>query len=643
MLHFKESPYEAYAKNNRLLSGAFYLLALIVILSLSACDNKSSSSSGKGKDPVDVVDPTPPPPDNGSDNGETTGPILPFPSYQPQWADAGVFSSAASCGGCHKASTDGSNIMRDPATGEDISPITAWGHSMMANSYPDPYFQAVLQNELAEFPALADFIEDTCLTCHTPMARTHAHHINPSPSDGDCNVFGNCYRLDDSLHQMHAREGISCTACHQMKPTDNDSGQYIISATDRIIYGPYEQPRSGAMRSQTQYNVAFSAHMSESKFCGGCHDLKTPSVDVNTGEVVSNFLFPEQTPYSEWLNSIYSQNGTQAQSCQDCHMPEVDNYATALAVRGDGSANPQWPSRDNYSVHSFVGANTYILSMIQAQRTTLGITEAKTVAGFQRQIDLNREYLANDTAKLSVASISWDSHLNIAIKIQNRSGHKLPTSYPSRRVWLNLIVSDNNGQILFQSGTPDSQGHLATDALHSRPHCTDVKKPADYKLQDCYTAHQNVITNEQQVAIYEAVMGDMNGHTNYMLLYGNHYIKDNRIPPIGYTELVDNKLFNPITAIAGAARNDADFNKADDGTQGTGSDIVHYQIPWEDHWPKDPANVQVEATFYYQTIRPAFVATLKRDNTMINHFTNSYQERPPQPEVIDKLSITLSP
>ncbi|NNF97411.1 MAG: hypothetical protein HKM94_10840, partial [Halobacteria archaeon] len=101
-------------------------------------------------------------------------------SFDPNWGTAGVFTQAETCRNCHRASSD-----QDPATpavmryplqdnGEDISPTTQWRHSIMAHAFDDPYFQAKVQEETHIFPALAGFIEDKCLTCHSPMGRTNA-------------------------------------------------------------------------------------------------------------------------------------------------------------------------------------------------------------------------------------------------------------------------------------------------------------------------------------------------------------------------------------------------------------------------------------------------------------------------------------
>ncbi|MEH6558301.1 MAG: hypothetical protein V7708_10915 [Oceanicoccus sp.] len=636
---FLSNFYKCWARIEKPKKTILPICTLVSLLLLIGCGGGSSGSSAAVA--------TPPPVDNSVDGDSSDPidvddtPILPFSSLDAHWEDIGVFSSASSCSECHKASTDNSNTLREPVSGNDISPEAGWRHSLMANSFSDPYFQAVMQNEVAEFPAIAGFIEDKCLNCHTPMSRTHAHQTGTSLSTDSCSLSDGCYRLQDSLDQMHAREGISCTACHQMQANDNDSGEYVISSTDRIIFGPQENPLAGPMLNNTQYQLEASSHISDSQFCGGCHDLSTPSIDVNTGEL-SEHKFPEQTPYKEWENSIFSQSGPNAKSCQDCHMPEIDNYQTALAVKRNGETNSQWPIRENYSQHTFVGANIQILSMLQEQREVLGIADVTTVDGFQRQIDLTREFISNNSADLAVDSMSYGNEsLNIDVSIHNKSGHKFPSSYPSRRVWLNLIVRDSSGAILFQSGTPGSNGLLDTDSVQGGVSCTQVQKSTDYRVEDCYSAHQNVIESEQQVAVYEAVMADSNGHSNYMLLYGDHYLKDNRIPPVGYTELLDNPLFDKTTAIAGLARQDDDFNKAANGDQGTGRDVVHYQIPWAANWPMNPAEVEVEIILYYQSIRPAFAAALQGDHALITHFADSYRQHPPKPEVIANLSARL--
>ena len=84
--------------------------------------------------------------------------------FKANWDQVGAFTNAARCGAdCHKS--DGS-IMA--FKGKDISPGTQWQHSVMANAFNDPYWQAAVEDEVDSFPALAGFIENTCIKCHAP-------------------------------------------------------------------------------------------------------------------------------------------------------------------------------------------------------------------------------------------------------------------------------------------------------------------------------------------------------------------------------------------------------------------------------------------------------------------------------------------
>ena len=45
-----------------------------------------------------------------------------------------------------------------------------------------------------------------------------------------------------------------------------------------------------------------------------------------------------------------------------------------------------------------------------------------------------------------------DNTLRVELAITNLAGHKLPSAYPSRRVWIHLTVKDDQGDVQFESG-----------------------------------------------------------------------------------------------------------------------------------------------------------------------------------------------
>ncbi|TGD71382.1 hypothetical protein E4634_19110 [Mangrovimicrobium sediminis] len=613
-----------------------FLLNLLCVW-LVACGSGGSASPPRTSEPPLAL---PEAVEEVEDFEDVEESIVSVDEFDPHWGVIGAFTDAATCADCHSAATDGSGVLRYPqdADGEDISPYAGWKHSAMAHSFDDPIFQAQLAGETAQFPALAGTIEDKCLTCHSPMAHSNAHSTLTSLETEDCPLDDEgCYRLESAAQQDMAREGVSCTLCHQIDAQDLGeaaSGKYVIYDS-RIIYGPYSDPLAMPMQRQTQYTVMGASHIQSSELCATCHDLKTPTVDVNT-DALTGAEFVEQSPYAEWLNSTYSEGDAGDRSCQDCHMPVIEDYSTAIATKPNGDANPAWPERDTYSQHGFRGGNVYVLELLRDFRAELGIAGSTTAEGFDAQIASNTRFMRNRTATLSIDSAQLDDDLlEIAVTIRNRSGHKLPTSFPSRRVWVNLVVSDADGAVLFESGTPDADGRLGSDARLAQAACLAPHKPADFVATRCYLPHRDVVSNAAQVPVYEAVMADVNGQVTYTLLYGARYVKDNRIPPAGFT--ADSPDYSADIAVAGRARNDADFNNDGSG-EGSGSDTVHYRLPWAG---LDNAGLHIEARLYFQSLRPAFAASLLRDNPAGERFAWMHEQRKPQPDLLDETSLEL--
>ena len=132
-------------------------------------------------------------------------------------APASHFRVGADCARCHSVA-ETANAMRSQ-TGDDVSPHGLWQGTLMANSFRDPYFHAQMERESKANPA----VQELCLRCHAPMA----HH--------DVRMRGDkAPQLADVKDSALAKDGVSCTVCHQISPeglgTDATySGQPVIS------------------------------------------------------------------------------------------------------------------------------------------------------------------------------------------------------------------------------------------------------------------------------------------------------------------------------------------------------------------------------------------------------------------------------
>ena len=118
-------------------------------------------------------------------------------------------------------------------------------------------------------------------------------------------------------------------------------------------------------------------------------------------------------------------------------------------------------------------------------------------------------------------------------------------------------------------------------------------------IDPVFEPHHNIINQEQQVQIYEMIMGDVNGNFTTVLERADHFLKDNRIPPDGF--LTNSPVYDTVQ-IVGDALSDADFNKTNN-VEGSGRDIVHYHIALNGA----SGVVNAFAKVYYQSVPPRWV------------------------------------
>ncbi len=523
--------------------------------------------------------------------------IYPLSSQELTTATSTIFSGSGNCASCHAPGSPNTAALVD-SKGRDVSPVTLWRSTMMANAARDPLWRAKVSVETKLTPSLKAFIEDKCTTCHAPMGRTQAI------ADG-----ADYYSIAEMEQSPLALDGVSCTVCHQIKDVnlgtpESFSGHYVIE-NDRLIYGPYANPVTGPMQNSVNYTPVHSVHIKSSELCATCHTLFTPTVDEN-GNVVGEIA--EQTPYLEWKNSTYPQQNIE---CQTCHVPEI-NEGIVISNRPVSLS-----ARTPFGLHYFVGGNVFMLKMLKAHGNELGVTA--TATQFDSTIARTLRLLQNETVRLNAtADFPTDDTLRVRVAVQNLSGHKFPTGYPSRRAWLHVVVTDANGTVIFESGAWD-------------PESGEIRN-----LDAGYEPHYDRITDSAQVQIYEAIMGNTSGAVTYTLLRGATYLKDNRLPPLGFTTT---HISYDSTRIYGRAAEDPNFNRNGD-QEGTGIDTVTYIIG------NVSANTdyQITVEMVYQTAMPRFIADLlQHDTPEVTRFAGYYQSADKSPIPVASITVGAGP
>ncbi len=434
-----------------------------------------------------------------------------------------LFVPAEECAGCH-------SLIQRPGEARTIAPYALWQGSMMAHSGVDPFWKAQMSWEIQARPEAKAAIEAKCTRCHTPAGQA-------------------------------ASEGVNCTVCHQIEPEGlgtkaSFTGGFKINEAKKI-YGPHADPFPMPMRMHTGYQPVQSKHILDSALCGTCHTVITHAPDGRE--------FIEQAPYLEWLASDFAKEG---KTCQSCHMP-VEPKPLYIAHRPMGGPFPPTSPRQPFGLHLLIGGNYLVPRMIAelfpGEEAVMKRTSERAIENLAKSVRLQPR-------------ATWSgTRLTLDVLVENRTGHKLPTAYPSRRMWLEVSVKAEDGTILFASG--------------QQPPSTEQP-------------HRNVIRKPDQVMIWEAVMADSAGAPTHTLLTAAQYAKDNRILPRGF------RLGQwPVGAVG--VSTDPDFRP--------GSDNVRYEIDLT-HKPH-----QVEVRAWYQTIKPQHGAIFQTGGTpAMKQFTDLY-------------------
>ncbi|MEW6268009.1 MAG: hypothetical protein AB1689_01770 [Thermodesulfobacteriota bacterium] len=486
----------------------------------------------------------------------------------------------------HPISTPGSCAPCHSEYGQpEVEPLRAWRGSMMAQSGRDPLMWAALAVSNQDAPHSGE----TCLRCHLPKGWLEGRS---APEDGTAMTAAD-------------REGVQCGLCHRLvdpvagaeNPVEDAAilaalgapvpalggAMMVVDPNDRLR-GPFDLIADlGGDPHLPGRSTLLSPFHSSSELCGTCHNLRNPLFTRNdaTGEYELNTDdapadpttgFPEQSTYDEWAASEYASLGVYApqfggnkavvSTCQDCHMPDVSGKDAALGL-----------TRDDLPLHTFAGANTFVPRVLPFHPAFGPEVDAEALAaGIEHSTTMLRK------AATVEADIAGG---NLTVRVTNETGHKLPTGYPEgRRMWLHVRALDAKRNVVFESGRyVFSEARLVGYGAG----------PGDPE----HDPHLRVWETEQGISPAVAALVGKPAGRSFHLSLNNVRLKDNRIPPRGFTN--------------------AAFEAFDGHPIGaTYADGQH----WDDVvYPVGPSAVRAEVTLYYQTTSREYVEFLRDENT----------------------------
>ncbi|WP_162230719.1 multiheme c-type cytochrome [Marinagarivorans algicola] len=297
-----------------------------------------------------------------------------------------------------------------------------------------------------------------------------------------------------------ALDGVTCTVCHNTfsndteftsnRFTSNKVGitQGIANAALNIdIFSDYyfvQGPGDGHTRangfpfdpgSPNANGVSGQTNaISNSQFCGGCHDVRTnPPAPLSTAvtEDDENFLRLENL-FTEWERSTYNPKTTNEAfkndgiegRCQDCHMSSYPYRYELLTEKWvfDPKAKPD-TSGDNIT-HYFTGVDIALADNTLSNKIgeaaedfaaqDIGNTFDKK--GFPSSPRQRRDDLLKRAVELKadVPFLHSSKVLPLTVTLENTgTGHHVPSGFSQeRQMWIEVLVVDANNKVVYHSG-----------------------------------------------------------------------------------------------------------------------------------------------------------------------------------------------
>lgn len=505
-----------------------------------------------------------------SETASTPDPLAPLPPPAP--AETDRFRESETCAQCHLAGEDKSQL--HDATGANVSPVLLWRSSMMGLAARDPFYLSVFAEELRYANDKAA-VEALCTRCHAPAGSEEL------AIEGDHLTFDEL-TSGTSPAAVLGRDGVTCTLCHQIAAANlgderSFSGNFTVGY-GRMVFGPYSDPTGDLMKLIANFTPTFGTHIQKSELCATCHT-------VIIGDVV------EQGTYLEWRSSSFETT----KPCQACHVPTVDDLGNDITTQVANLDNLRL--RKPVGRHVFVGGNAYMLDLMADAIDWLGakVSVEELRAAAQRSV-----HHLESAATLAIAKTAD----GFTVRVSNQTGHKLPTGYPSRRMWLHVTI-EQGGAVIYESGRVDARGSLVDSAGTVLP-----RQP-----------HRDEVLSQDEVQVWEATLVDRRGEPTHRALDARRYDKDDRILPAGFApDTIDAARIAPVAVIA-----DASFVP--------GADTVTYKT-------SVPAGATIRAELQYQSLTPEIVDALEVMPTAASErFVPLARKRPQVPITIARASL----
>ena len=334
--------------------------------------------------------------------------------------------------------------------------FTEWRVSAHRYAAMDTAFQAIQRNMAEQNgPDSTRY----CGGCHDPI----------SLFSGAKNIFTDPGKLTALAGYQ---EGVSCLSCHAIREVDvKGNANFLMGQPVRYLFEiEHDQNPTTALRFARDFLIrAYPREHVRSlgktlfkapEYCASCHKQ---FVDQEINRVGWVQL---QNQYDNWRKSRWNHAGNPKKTieCRECHMPLT---ASSDPASGDAADYNRSGSDGKHRSHRFLGANQMMPALLN-------------LPGWEEQVSLIDRWLKGQIEIPEIAD-KWTKGAAVGIELvtrdsvrpgetlpiqvvitSNKVGHDYPTGpLDIIQSWVEIVVEDDSGRVLFSSGTVGEDGFIA--------------------------------------------------------------------------------------------------------------------------------------------------------------------------------------
>jgi Tfp pilus assembly protein PilF len=324
-----------------------------------------------------------------------------------------------------------------------------WRQSAHGNAFREPFYQKNVKDLQSQ-----KGIEFTrhCESCHNPAA-----------------LFSGALTKNTHVKRPFDDDGVSCIACHSIQSVNGRGiGGYVMGEPALLVKEDGTRLLAGISDQQILDDIPSHRRammrplLKQPEFCGACHKSQVPR-ELNDYKFLRAFMVADELQQSSFSKeSPHPYYIRDKETCNSCHMKREPAPLFDVSAKKGLLASHRWAA-SNTAIPTFYKWKDQLDAVTKfLEDDKLGID---IFAIRRKPSGLGAEELIAPVNRTNF-TISGGDKITAEVVITNKNiGHSFPPELRDfYEAYVEFVVSDGKGQMLYQSGFIKPNGYLDESA-----------------------------------------------------------------------------------------------------------------------------------------------------------------------------------